>query len=163
MTLSSSRTCNLVGVLQLISAIMVIPLSFLLFAQTALGTLLGSGLEDSDRAQTLTLLFHTHGGMVLSLLTLIAGSIALYVSCQLLESHQSCLLKWTVGLQMVIGIAEGLKLLLNIRGNWISIATSVFIVGYVLYQSGRSRSNLVRALMRLVPQFPILKKKSSRL
>lgn len=159
----SSRTCNLVGVLQLISALIVIPLSFLQFTQSGLATFLGSELKGSDRAQSLTLLFHSHGGIVLSFITLLAGGIALYVSCQMLETRQPYLLKWTVGLQMVLGSVEGLKLLLDLRDNWISIAASVFIVGYVLHQSGRSLPNLIRAVGRQVPQFPILRKKSSRL
>ncbi|NEO87874.1 MAG: hypothetical protein F6J87_27000 [Spirulina sp. SIO3F2] len=160
---SEPRAYKLVGSLQLISAIVLLPLSLFLFVQTALSVLLGSGLGESDSARPLLLLLQTQGGMALALLTLFAGAMALYVSWQLMQQRVEKWLKITLILQGTIAIAETLKLSMGIRGNWLSLLTGLFILGYLLKPTlqlgGKALGELVSQGTKRLPQLRGIKRK----
>ncbi|MGB0563294.1 MAG: hypothetical protein ACPGVO_16040 [Spirulinaceae cyanobacterium] len=140
---SAPRTYSLVGTLQLISALILIPLSLFLFVQKGLAVLLGSGM--SDRSPATLQLLQTQGGMALALLTLLAGAYALYVSGQLLQQRSENWLKITLFLQGAIGIAELLKFTLDVRANWISLLVSVFTIGYLLKPQAQAWGQMLGA------------------
>lgn len=160
---SEPRAYKLVGSLQLISAIILMPLSLFLFVQTGLSVLLGSSLGGNEGNRPLLLVLQTQGGMALALLTLFIGAIALYVSWQLMQQRVEKWLKVTLVLQGVIAIAETLKLVVGIRGNWLSLLTSVFILGYLLKPTLTLGMKALTELMsqgtKRLPQLRGLKKK----
>ncbi|MEM8641017.1 MAG: hypothetical protein AAGG51_19720 [Cyanobacteria bacterium P01_G01_bin.54] len=162
---SAPRTYSLVGTLQLISALFLIPLSLFLFAEKGLAVLLGDG--GSDRPHAPLQLLHTQGGMALALLTLLAGVYALYVSGQLLQQRTERWLKITLFLQGAIGVAESLKFTLNVRANWLSLLVSGFTVVYLLKPSIQQGLKLLQGgLGESKKRFGSslrLRKKSSRL
>lgn len=160
---SEPRAYKLVGSLQLMSAIFLLPLSLLLFIKTGLAVVLGGDWNGSDRVRPIWLTLQTQGGMALALLTLLAGAIAIYASGRLLQYPTKKWLHVALGLQGVIAIAETLKLSIGIRGNWISLLTAVFIVGYLLkpvLQLGFKAIGVgVSQGIKRLPQFGGLKKK----
>lgn len=151
---------KMVAILQLISAIMLMPLSLILCIQKGTVVLLGGNLQGSARAAAWLLWMQNQGAIILGFLTLFGAAIALYLSLQLFQKTGQSLLWRTLILQVVLGIAEGLKVAIAIQANWISILISVFVVGFLLKPQGQAMGQSWRAAMKRFGQAWQKKKKN---
>ncbi|MEM9540256.1 MAG: hypothetical protein AAGA60_12245 [Cyanobacteria bacterium P01_E01_bin.42] len=115
------------GSLQLINAVIVIPLSFLLASQQGVKVLLGATLELSEDFSPESSAMATFMTLVIATIALIAGLISIFVSLALLREREWALLGTTIVQGCIIG-TELSKFFLYVNPNFVALSGALTIV-----------------------------------
>lgn len=117
--------------LQFISALIAIPISFLMGVQKIALFVLGETVQAGEEVTTQAVLLNNGAIAILSLLTFCMGVAALYLSLSTTSSNRRLTLYGTMITQAVLCGAELAKFGVGVRGNLLTILLAIAIMGYL--------------------------------
>jgi hypothetical protein len=128
---SAPNDLRVLSSLQFISALIAIPISFLMGVQKIALFVLGDNLQAGENLATNTVAFNNGAIALLSLLTFCMGIVALYLSLSINSGNRRVALYGTMITQAVLCGAELAKFGFGVRGNLLTILLAIAIMGYL--------------------------------
>ncbi|WP_072621739.1 hypothetical protein [Spirulina major] len=117
--------------LQFISALIAIPISFLMGVQKIALIVLGEAVQSGTDLMTNAALLNQGAIALLSVVTFCMGIVALYLSLSIQHNNLRFALYGTMITQAVLCGAELAKFGLGVRGNLLTILLAIAILGYL--------------------------------
>lgn len=138
------------GALQLINAVIVIPLSFFLASQEGVKVLLGETLTlsgDLSPESSAMTIFTT---LVVATIALISGLISIFISLAMFREQEWTLLGTTIVQGCIIG-TELTKLFLYVKPNFVALSGALVIVALCLLKLKKRADSHKQASIPLDP------------